>query len=82
MTGPIWFTIVRWGHISSWTYAIATGQGENWKNPIHEVTNLDSKGRFEWSSYQTVLPSEDGRFLHIAFTAYDDNRTNDPKRYF
>ncbi len=50
--------------------------------PKTDVTDLDSKGRFEWSSYQCKLPGENGRFLHVVFTAYDDNRKDDPERYF
>jgi hypothetical protein len=43
---------------------------------------MDIKGRFEWSSYHTVLPSRDGRFLHVAFISYDDNKSDDPKRFY
>ncbi|MEM7375102.1 MAG: BNR-4 repeat-containing protein [Bacteroidota bacterium] len=70
------------GHISSWTYRISADNGLSWTGPEQDVTDMDSKGRFEWSSYHTVLPSEDGRFLHVAFFAYDDNRSNEPERYF
>lgn len=70
------------GHISSWTYRISDDKGKTWTGPEKEVTDLDSKGRFEWSSYQTKLPSKDGRYLHVVFMAYDDNRQNDPKRYY
>lgn len=70
------------GHISSWTYRISEDNGKTWFGPENDVTDLDSKGRFEWSSYQTNLVSEDGRYLHVAFMAYDDNRTDDPERYY
>lgn len=70
------------GHISSWTYRISNDNGISWSGPEKEVTDLDNKGRFEWSSYQSKLPSKDGRYLHIVFTAYDDNRQDDPKRYY
>jgi len=70
------------GHISSWTYRITDDNGQTWDEPKNDVTDLDSKGRFEWSSYQCKLPSKDGRYLHVVFTAYDDNRKDDPKRYF
>lgn len=70
------------GHISSWTYRISGDKGESWIGPEQDVTDMDSKGRFEWSSYQCTLPSQDGRFLHVVFTAYDDNRDDDPKRSY
>jgi hypothetical protein len=58
------------GHTSSWTYRISSDNGETWIGPEQDVTDMDSKGRFEWSSYQCALPSQDGRFLHVVFTAY------------
>jgi hypothetical protein len=70
------------GHISSWTYRISDDQGETWIGPAKDVIDLDSKGRFEWSSYQCKFPSKDGRYLHVVFTAYDDNRQDDSKRYY
>ena len=70
------------GHISSWRYRISGDNGETWIGPGQDVSDMDSKGRFEWSSYQCTLPSQDGRFLHVVFTAYDDNRDDDPKRYY
>lgn len=70
------------GHISSWTYRVSEDNGNSWIGPDKEVADMDSKGRFEWSSYHTVLPSKDGRYLHVAFTAYDDNRSDEPERYF
>ncbi len=70
------------GHISSWTYRISKDNGNTWYGPEQDVTDLDSKGRTDWASYHTVLPSRDGRFLHVAFIAYDDNRSHDPKRYY
>jgi hypothetical protein len=70
------------GHISSWTYKISDDRGKTWVGPENDVTDLDSKGRFEWSSYQCKLPSKDGRYLHVVFTAYDDNRDRDSARYY
>lgn len=70
------------GHTSSWTYRISSDSGKTWTGPENDVTDLDSKGRFEWSSYQTKLPSKDGRYLHVAFMDYDDNKHGDPKRYY
>ncbi len=37
-----------------------------------DVIDLDSRGRTDWSSYRTALPSEDGRYLHMVYTDYDD----------
>lgn len=70
------------GHPGSWTYKISSDDGKTWIGPSKAVTDMDCKGRFEWSSYQTKLPSLDGRYLHVAFMTYDDNKARDPKRYF
>jgi hypothetical protein len=70
------------GHISSWTYRISDDKGKKWTGPAKDVTDMDIKGRFEWSSYHCTLPSKDGRFLHVVFITYDDNRQDDPKRYY
>ncbi|CAN0111612.1 unnamed protein product, partial [Chrysoparadoxa australica] len=70
------------GHIGSWTYSISSDNGKTWQAPKNDVTDLDSKGRTEWSSYQTKLPSKDGKFLHVVFMAYDDNKKGDPERYY
>ena len=70
------------GHISSWTYRISNDKGSTWALAEKDITDLDSKGRFEWSSYQSKLPGKDGRYLHVVFTAYDDNRQGDPVRYY
>ena len=70
------------GHSSSWTYRISGNNGKTWTGPEHDVTDLDSRGRAEWSSYQANLPSKDGRHLHVVFADYDDAKSNDPKRLF
>lgn len=72
------------GHTSSWTYRISDDGGRTWAGPTEDVTDLDRKGRIDWSSYQTTLPSRDGRFLHVAFMSYDDVKTGDrdPQRFF
>ena len=70
------------GHSSSWTYRISDDGGRTWTGPENDVTDLDSRGRAEWSSYQTKLPSKDGKYLHVVFTDYDDVKSNDPKRLF
>ena len=70
------------GHSSSWTYRISDDNGKTWVGPESDVTDLDSGGRAEWASYQTKLPSQDGKHLHVVFTDYDDVKSNDPKRLF
>ena len=48
-----------------------------------DVTDLNAKGRIDWSSYRTVLPSEDGKYLHMVYTDYDDYITKKtPDRLF
>jgi len=70
------------GHPSSWTYRISDDNGKSWTGPKNDVTDLDINGAFEWSSYHSKLVSKDGRFLHVAFVAYDDNKANDPARFY
>ena len=71
------------GHISSWTYRISEDNGQTWVGTENDVTDLDSNGRLDWSSYQTKLPSRDGKYLHVVYTDYADNKTTpDPKRFF
>ena len=60
------------GHISSWTYRVSEDNGKTWVGPEHDVIDLDSKGRTDWSSYRTALPSKDGRYLHMVYVDYDD----------
>jgi hypothetical protein len=48
-----------------------------------DVVDLDRRGRLDWSSYQTKLPSKDGKVLHVVYMDYDDNKNDpDPKRFF
>jgi hypothetical protein len=70
------------GHSSSWTYRVTSDQGRSWTGPENDVTDMDSQGRTEWSSYQCKLPSKDGKYLHVVFTAYDDVKSNDPQRLY
>ena len=71
------------GHTSSWTYRISEDNGRTWTGPDNDVTDLDSQGRLDWSSYQTKLPGKDGKSLHVVFTDYDDNKNSpDPQRFF
>ena len=71
------------GHTSSWTYRISADNGKTWTGPQKDVTDLDSKGKLDWSSYQTKLPSKDGKHLHVVYTDYDDNKNspNDQRFY-
>jgi hypothetical protein len=70
------------GHTSSWTYRISEDNGRTWTGPERDVTDLDIKGRLDWSSYQCTLPGKDGKYLHVVYTDYDDNKSNDPERFF
>jgi len=70
------------GHTSSWTYRISDDNGKSWAGPSRDVTDIDIRGRTEWSSYHTALPSRDGKFLHVAFITYDDNKSDDPRRFY
>ena len=71
------------GHTSSWTYRVSTDNGRTWAGPPLDVTDLDSKGRLDWSSYQTRIAGPDRRFLHVAYTDYDDNKHDvDPQRFY
>jgi hypothetical protein len=71
------------GHTSSWTYRISEDDGKSWKGPNKDVTDLDSQGRTDWSAYRTVLPSKDGKHLHMVYTDYDDYITKlTPDRLF
>lgn len=77
-------------HRSSWTYLISEDAASNWKNPPHDIVDLNKgdnlmekeyKEMDEASSYQTYLPSKDGKSLHIAFLYYDDNKGNLPEKF-
>lgn len=71
------------GHTGSWTYRISEDNGKTWTGPEKDVTDLNAKGRIDWSSYRTTLPSRDGRYLHMIYTDYDDYITNKtPNRLF
>ena len=71
------------GHTSSWTYRISDDNGKTWVGPPRDVVDLDSKGKTDWSSYRTTLPSRDGRYLHMVYTDYDDYITKKtPDRLF
>ena len=69
------------GHASSWTYLISDDNGKTWVGPENDVTDLDINSNIEWSSYHSVLPGKDGRYLHVAFIAYDDNHPGTRDRF-
>jgi hypothetical protein len=79
-------------HRSSWTYLISDDEGKTWKGPENDVVDLNMGGETqpennkpgmeEWSSYQTCLPSKDGKFLHVVFSYYDDNKKNIPEKNY
>ena len=62
------------GHYSSWTYRISSDNGVTWKGPAQDVLDLDMHLGMDtdWSTYTAKEISPDGRFLHLAFVAYDD----------
>ncbi len=70
------------GHSSSWTYRISDDNGRSWAGPKKDVTDMDINGPAEWSSYQSKLVSKDGKFLHVVFITYDDNKGRDPARFY
>ncbi|MBT3385124.1 MAG: exo-alpha-sialidase [Prolixibacteraceae bacterium] len=70
-------------HRSSWTYSLSSDNGNTWQTPENSVVDLNNKGELvdlphkdldEASSYQTYLPSNDGKSIHVAFMYYDDNK--------
>jgi hypothetical protein len=70
------------GHTSSWGYKMSEdGRFKDDPEPVI-VTDLDRIDHFQWSSYQTKQLGPEGRYLHVAFTAYDDNKVRDTDRYF
>lgn len=79
-------------HRSSWSYLVSGDEGQTWSGPKNDVTDLNMGGETaevddpidlnEWSSYHTCLPSKDGKFLHVVFCAYDDNKKNVPERFY
>lgn len=70
------------GHSSSWAYRISGDNGKTWAGPANDVTDMDLKAWPEWSTYQSKLPSRDGRSLYVCFMSYDDVKSNDPERLY
>ncbi len=79
-------------HRSSWTYLISGDEGQTWSGPKKDVVDLNMGGETqeennkpgieEWSSYQTCLPGKDGKFLHVAFCYYNDNKKSIPEKFY
>ena len=66
------------GHVGYWTYSVTEDGGK--PERLKRLKDMDVAGRFEWSSYQTKLLSQDGKTLHVAFIVYDDCKFEDPDR--
>jgi len=62
------------GHYSSWTYRISSDNGRTWEAPERDVLDLDMHlgPDTDWSTYTAKEISRDGKYLHLAFIAYDD----------
>jgi len=79
-------------HRSSWSYLISEDVGKTWNGPRNDVVDLNMGGETppennqpgieEWSSYHTCLTSKDGRFLHVVFCYYNDNKKNVPEKFY
>ena len=79
-------------HRSSWSYLISDDEGKTWLGPEEDVTDLnlggekaivdDPKDLNELSSYHTCFPGKDGKFLHVVFCSYDDNKKNVPEKFY
>lgn len=79
-------------HRSSWSYMISHDDGQTWiaaPRPVTDLNRGDEKNSGknhnemdEMSSYQTVLPSPDGKYLHVVFCSYDDNKGNLPEKMY
>ncbi|HKI88392.1 MAG TPA: BNR-4 repeat-containing protein [Draconibacterium sp.] len=79
-------------HRSAWTYLISSDEGKTWTGPKNNVVDLNAGGETtdenfklglpEWASYETCLPGKDGKFLHVAFCYYDDNKKNIPDKFY
>jgi len=70
------------GHTSSWSYKLSSDNGHTWKARKKDVTDLDLVSHPDWSTYHCKVISADGKFLHVIFTDYDDNKAKDPKRFY
>jgi hypothetical protein len=79
-------------HRSAWSYLISADEGNTWMAPANHVVDLNMGGETqpennqpgieEWSSYQTCLPSRDGKSLHVVFCYYDDNKRKMPEKFY
>lgn len=78
-------------HRSSWSYLMSGDEGTTWMGPKNDVTDLNRGAEVgfaksvvvkdEMSAYHTCFPSKDGKYLHVAFCSYDDNKTNIPEKF-
>jgi hypothetical protein len=83
------------GHRSNWKYQITNDNGVTWTDPFivtdlnnaedlkitDETTKEEHRFIDETSSYQSVCLSKDGKFLHVAFSFYDDNKKSLPEKF-
>jgi hypothetical protein len=78
-------------HRSNWTYSISKDDGKSWQSPKNPIVDLNNRGELanvsheemdEASSYQTYLPSKDGKSIHVAFMYYDDNKGELPEKFY
>jgi len=79
-------------HRSSWSYLISEDEAKTWSGPENDVTDLNMGGETakevdpidlnEMSSYHSCLPSRDGKFLHVVFCSYDDNKKKVPEKFY
>ncbi len=79
-------------HRSAWTYLISADEGKTWSGPENNVVDLNMGGETqeennkpgleEWASYQTCFPSKDGKFLHVGFCYYNDNKKSIPEKFY
>ena len=70
------------GHDSGWTYRTSDDDGQTWVAPTNDVVDLNSTGKLEWGSYHSKQMSNNGNYMHVAFTEYDDNKIGDPDRFW
>lgn len=79
------------GHRGAWRFLTSDDNGQTWSGPETCVTDLNrgddlrgvpAKEMDERSSYQSCFPSADGRFLHVVFAWYDDNKSGSPEKFY
>ncbi len=69
------------GHMGYWGYLLSSDGGFSW-TPFRTLVDMDrdpQTGEDCWAgSYHSVMPSPDGRSLHIAFVYLDEHRSLNP----